>query len=1469
MGRSLGWVVASFLCSSVCLHAQGVCPEQPSVLDVGGGTPGTNGTPQLRANGLPAINFGFSLRVTGGLPGASGLVYLGSGDAPIRGPGKLALIPGPGLESQSFQLDASGKSPSLLSAGLSPSLCGQRLFAQAFVVDPGGAHGLAYTNALAIRVGGRDLSGPPPGSLVPDAPALLFHETLTQSETVTIQGFAPGAALVEIEGPFGLRFVSAQSVSGPRSAGVRGGQPFTSSQGGHFSADLPLSDNQVNALTFTAVSEAGARSAPTRTAITRDNQPPALFIDFPVSGSTFTTPDVSVAGRVSDMLSGFAQDEMGQIGLRVSVDFVPALVDAGIGTNGTFFRSGVALEAAAAKTIMVTATDILGNSTTKSVVVHQADATGAQMELAGGDSQQGPVLSPLGMPLSVHVKRSNGTDFENKTVTFRVIRSDGRLSATQGGEGSTEIQTRTDSLGLATAWLRLGSDAGCGNNRVEVTSTNIAGSVFFCASAGAGAGTLLTIGSGNNQLAEAGGPLSQPLVAFLADGQNPVPGVPITFDIVAGGGSLAGSTSAVVTTDMTGHADVSWVLGPDVGLQVVKAEFPGMVGIPLKFVAEALDRDESSPTSLSGIVQDNARRPIGGATCELLVAGAELATMTDEEGCFSFPDAYIGGDAHLHVDGATATMLDGVPIPAGSFPSLGYRLSLIPNAKNPLATPVLLPPLNPGNAKPYSLTQATVLTVAGVPGIEFTIAPGSMRIHGQAAPAGTTVSLNQVHFDEIPMPMPDGAAPPFAWTLQPSGASFDPPIALRMPNMAGLSPGAVCYFLSFDHATERFEIVASGHVTEDGQAMVSDPGSGISVAGWGGFCPPYPNWSWWWWKSDKPFPPWPWPPLPPQVPPPHVPCVPFPEDNYFTCLVKILIYLGRSVIDSVGQVCLQFIDPDSVYYDPVNGFTNYRDCVARLKGCVNTTIDFALLKPSTVVGTPSSSDQEAARALGEVMAERIVAVLNAQPIGDNVDVSVLSASQIDVTEDLPAVIHDLDLEVSYLTSPSVLLGVGDGNILGGLQDFGFSVPSFAFLCVESTFLGGANVRLVVFELARLPRVTGSVNGRSVPVLFFEDIQVSNVPSPAGTPLRPVLVIEGAGIQYVSAPATYREGVIGGITDLVAVPRFPAPVFPESISLELSETVVTGLIPVTATVTGTMDDGTARDLSLFGNGTSYRSSNPAIATVDLDGMILPQSRGTATITASNEGATSTAPLIVSLGDPLTTVEGFVEFPDGTPVADAEVCISIVGACETTDSTGFFSFTSIPTDFGPLNLSARVDVGPDTFLGAKTGLAPEPGGTTDAGIIVVSDAVRWITVGPGDWSMGSNWSTGTVPTVSDDVVIDVPGGPFTVTVQAGAFAAKTVLCDEHLVIQSGGELSVGELLDVSGAITIGSGGLLVDTALEIPLAATLSGGVLRNVNVAAGEAGSRLVVTSNSSLRGCRKNPDTLSSFPWSRPNEVQS
>ena len=203
------------------------------------------------------------------------------------------------------------------------------------------------------------------------------------------------------------------------------------------------------------------------------------------------------------------------------------------------------------------------------------------------------------------------------------------------------------------------------------------------------------------------------------------------------------------------------------------------------------------------------------------------------------------GLAELAVEGETASAIGGVPIQPSQLrlPELHYELFLVAGAHNSLPRPVLLPRLNPANDVLYDGSSEVVLTVEGVAGVEMRVAAGTQVTlpDGSVVDASNpvTLSLNAVHVDEVPMPLPDGAASSFAWTLQPGGATFDPPVQVTLPNMSGLPAGAASYFLSFDHDTNQFEIVAPGAVSADGSVIVSDPGTGIAKAGWGGNCPPY------------------------------------------------------------------------------------------------------------------------------------------------------------------------------------------------------------------------------------------------------------------------------------------------------------------------------------------------------------------------------------------------------------------------------------------------------------------------------------------------------------------------------------------------------------------------------------------------------------------------------------------------------
>ncbi len=658
------------------------------------------------------------------------------------------------------------------------------------------------------------------GSVVlatPQAPTLDPYTPSTTADSVTITGTVLQASVLEV-------------------AGLTTVQAITLPSDGTFTVLVALSPNRANQIFFTGINATGARSAPATATVIQDEQAPSLQIQFPGDLAEITTPSTDVAGIVGDLLSGFD-------GLDVTVNGATAEVDIGIGTNGTFFLPALPL-ALGANTISASATDILGNTVTRNITVTRVEVAAGSptMEVVSGNAQRAQIHDLLADPIVVRVLDGNGDPFPNKIVTFDVTRSDGRLSEDGTGDGSMMFQARTDALGLAGVFWHVGTDAGCGNNRVEVRSESIVGTTAFCATATPAPAQQINISTGNNQRGEAGAPAPLPLRAWVSDGCNGVEGVSVVFVVTQGQGRVNGEPLAVATTGPTGHAEVDFAFGITGGNDRVTATFTDNASGPAVFALFSVVRDEALPTTLGGLVLDNAGNPIGGARVTVKVNGiVQPSTISDGDGIFAF-SGIADGAAHLRVDGTVANSLNGTPIPGGSFPALGYELVIVPNADNSLPTPVLLPPLNPANAVNFDNTQDVILTVEEIEGLEMTVTAGSMTRADGSVPSASdpaVLTLNQVHFDDLPMPVPDGAAPPFAWTLQPAGATFDPPIQISYPNMSALPPGSIAFFLSFNHATGNFEIVAPGTVTDDGSTIISDPGTGLTVAGWGCNCPPY------------------------------------------------------------------------------------------------------------------------------------------------------------------------------------------------------------------------------------------------------------------------------------------------------------------------------------------------------------------------------------------------------------------------------------------------------------------------------------------------------------------------------------------------------------------------------------------------------------------------------------------------------
>jgi hypothetical protein len=124
----------------------------------------------------------------------------------------------------------------------------------------------------------------------------------------------------------------------------------------------------------------------------------------------------------------------------------------------------------------------------------------------------------------------------------------------------------------ATSWT-LGSSTG--PQSASASSSGLDGSpVEFTATARPGSASRLDRVSGNNQSAQAGNELREPLVVELLDGAgNGIPNRAVSWLVATGGGSVP---DANTTTDDDGRASTRWTLGPNPGGNTLNAVVSGV-----------------------------------------------------------------------------------------------------------------------------------------------------------------------------------------------------------------------------------------------------------------------------------------------------------------------------------------------------------------------------------------------------------------------------------------------------------------------------------------------------------------------------------------------------------------------------------------------------------------------------------------------------------------------------------------------------------------------------------------------------------------------------------------------------------------------------------------------------------------------------------------------------------------------------
>lgn len=521
-----------------------------------------------------------------------------------------------------------------------------------------------------------------------------------------------------------------------------------------------------------------------------------------------------------------------------------------------FIAEHIALEVGA-NALTVTARDHLGNARTRNVTVTRIAVGTSRVTLLSGNRQRAALGSELAQPLTIAALQADGLPWANARVRFEVVRGSGSLS-TQAGRPvlangvapARYLEATTDAHGVAQVWFTLGIEAQPAGQVVRASHPDSVEDVLFTATAERGAPARIALygAMGTQYVATASQPLDALTVQVLDAAVNPSKHVPVRYTIEAGdalftaASAMNGVVSAdgraiTVHTDKDGLASVRPQTGMTAGTVRIRAQASPETPTPIDgamFQLIVLPRSDG-PTRFSGLVLDHSGVPLSGIT--LSIARTQLTRITDANGRFEF-DQVPAGKIDLFVDGRAVRVTRGTT--TYQYPALHFEAPVIAGQANQLPHPIYLPPVNLSQTRTVGGDQDVELTLPGQEGFVMTVKANSVTF-----PDGSRIgpiTLAPVHADRLPMvpPGPNSRFAGIAWTIQPSGTRFDPPIEVRIPNVLGFRAGTSMDVVQWDHDLAAFIPMGRGTVDETGTQVITDPGSGISKAGWGGAAPPIP-----------------------------------------------------------------------------------------------------------------------------------------------------------------------------------------------------------------------------------------------------------------------------------------------------------------------------------------------------------------------------------------------------------------------------------------------------------------------------------------------------------------------------------------------------------------------------------------------------------------------------------------------------
>ncbi|MGB0717625.1 MAG: Ig-like domain-containing protein, partial [Phycisphaerae bacterium] len=536
-------------------------------------------------------------------------------------------------------------------------------------------------------------------------------------------------------------------------------------------------------------------------------------------------------------------------------------------------------------------------------------------------------------------------------------------------------------------------------------------------------------------------------------------------------------------------------------------------------------------------------------------------------------------------------------------------------------------------------------------------------------------------------------------------------------------------FLTFDHGTNKFEIFASGTVNQAGTTIVTDPGSGLSLAGWGGNCPPYavvgnisghcdlyPNGC-----------------GPSGILNILIPdCWPiFVEDEcggvvcftpacdchdicWTTCGASQLA-CDIEFLAHLTLLCVEAFDPDEE-----------TDCFLRCEALA------FIYFTAVALSTDHYLSNQLLACSCPLPVPPPMCMLPSPDGSGYFDLGGMEPPYDDADRDLLPDVWEVSVGLSP-NDPSDVLLDNDLDGLTNLEEFIFDSNPFV---VDSDDDGvDDQTQAEALQPKSPPRMdeqwTVSANGQTVPVDPYGRFFMGNVAVPDNFGVEgPGSPADGISDDFIRVVATSSaaDGESFAYSDCFKLAQDDtrsieeltfgdaAPPDPESISIALQQGSSAVLLPGETSQLSVISYPGGIELS--SECTSFRSSNADICEVDAEGQVSANSIGDAVITAVNAGATAAKRIQVVDMAATTTIEGYVQFEDGTPASGAMLTTLIVGGGGLTDAAGFFRYeVTLPSNATSVTVVAELKYDGANLIGTAAGLEVFLGGVTDAGIMTL--------------------------------------------------------------------------------------------------------------------------------------------------------